>query len=155
HEGHGWQGTPGIEGHRAGTGFSPAFVMTGVASSATSVTVSAEDHAAGLQLEAVLVVTPAGLVRQRLTLTNVGADRYDLLALAPTFPLPSTARELLTTTGRHLRERSPQRHDLVVGTHVRESRRGRPGADASLLVVAGTPGFGFERGLVHAVHAAW
>ncbi|MEP7764531.1 alpha-galactosidase [Sanguibacter sp. 25GB23B1] len=155
HEGFGWQGTPGIEGHRAGRDFSPALTTTDVESTASSLVVTAEDPAAGLTVRAELHVTPAGLVRQCLTVTNTGDTGYEVLALSPTFPLPSTARELLTTTGRHLRERSPQRHDLVVGTHVRESRRGRPGADASLLLAAGTPGFGFERGLVHAVHAAW
>jgi len=38
---------------------------------------------------------------------------------------------------------------------VRESRRGRPGADASLLLAAGRPGFGFETGRVHGIHVAW
>ena len=155
HEGHGWQGAPGLEGHSGGQAFSPAFTTSGIDASASTLTVVAEDATAGLVLSVELEVTHAGLLRQRLTVTNQGASAYDVLALTPTFPLPSTARELLTTTGRHLRERSPQRHALVVGTHVRESRRGRPGADASLLLAAGTPGFGFERGLVHAVHTAW
>src|SRR5690606_2807964 len=35
------------------------------------------------------------------------------------------------------------------------SRRGRPGADATLLLAAGVPGFGFERGRVHGIHLAW
>ena len=38
---------------------------------------------------------------------------------------------------------------------MRESRRGRPGSDASLVLAAGRRGFGFERGLVYAVHLAW
>ena len=37
------------------------------------------------------------------------------------------ATELLDLTGRHLRERSPQRHAFTLGTHVRENRRGRTG----------------------------
>jgi alpha-galactosidase len=78
-----------------------------------------------------------------------------LQSLAATFPVPESANELLDTYGRHLRERAPQRHAFTVGKHERESRRGRPGADATLLQVVGAKGFGFERGVVHAVHLAW
>ena len=38
---------------------------------------------------------------------------------------------------------------------VREARHGRTGPDATLLMVAGTPGFGFRHGEVWAVHVAW
>ena len=62
------------------------------------------------------------------------------------FPVPWDATELLDTTGHHLRERTPQRRPFTFGTHLRESRRGRPGADATLLLAAGRPGFGFETG---------
>jgi alpha-galactosidase len=44
---------------------------------------------------------------------------------------------------------------LTVGTHSRQARGGRGGLDGTLLLAAGAPGFGFERGLVHAVHIAW
>ena len=88
----------------------------------------------------------AGLFRQRIRLENHSAEPYSLAALAPTFPVPGDLDELLDTTGRHLRERSPQRHAFTIGTHVRESRRGRPGSDASLVLAAGRAGFGFERG---------
>ena len=71
------------------------------------------------------------------------------------FPVPGDLDEVFDTTGRHLRERSPQRHAFTIGSHVRESRRGRPGSDASLVLAAGRAGFGFERGLVYAVHVAW
>ena len=71
------------------------------------------------------------------------------------FPVPWDATELLDTTGRHLRERSPQRRPFTFGTHLRESRRGRPGADSTLLLAAGRPGFGFETGRVHGIHVAW
>ena len=44
---------------------------------------------------------------------------------------------------------------LHVGTHSRENRRGRTGADSAYVLHAGTPGFGFESGEVRAVHTGW
>ena len=151
----GWLGTPGLEGHRGGRVFSPSFALTSIEHGPTTATVAAADEHGALSLVVDLEVTDAGLVRQRLSLTNTGSDDYALLALAATFPVPAQATEIMDTTGRHLRERSPQRRAFTVGTHLRESRKGRPGADATLLLAAGTPGFGFERGQVHAVHVAW
>lgn len=154
-ESSGWLGTPGLTGHRAGRDFSTALVADDIEADGTAATIRATDAAAGLTATIELHVTDAGLLRQRITLENLAAEPYALTALAPTFPLPRDLDELLDTTGRHLRERSPQRHAFTIGSHVRESRRGRPGADASLLLAAGRAGFGFERGLVYAVHAAW
>ncbi|MEI5584350.1 MULTISPECIES: alpha-galactosidase [unclassified Agromyces] len=154
-ESSGWLGTPGLAGHRGGRFFSTRLATVGIESDAASATVTARDDAAGLEATIELEVTGSGLFRQRITLRNLSAEPYEVVSLSPVFPVPATAGELLDTTGRHLRERSPQRHDFTIGTHVRESRRGRPGADASLVLAAGRPGFGFERGLVHAVHTAW
>jgi alpha-galactosidase len=42
-----------------------------------------------------------------------------------------------------------------MGAWVRESRRGRTGHDATLGLLAGTPGFGFGHGEIWAVHVAW
>ncbi|TDT61724.1 alpha-galactosidase [Frigoribacterium sp. PhB116] len=160
--------TPGSDSTPGSTG------VTGT--SGTVVTITAADPAAELGITITLRLDPHGLLHQRLRLTNTAAGStgddareldasaaaaldtaatYELGELAASFPLPHTAGEVLDTTGRHLRERTPQRHDLTIGRYDRESRRGRPGADATLLVATGTPGFGFERGLVHAAHLAW
>jgi alpha-galactosidase len=158
----GWQGTPGLSGSRRGQSFSPALQTTEVVLGLddagvddAAATITAVDDIAGLALEVTLTVTESGLLTQQVTLTNSGESDYDLTSLATTFPLPATATEILDSSGRHLRERTPQRHAFTIGRHERESRTGRPGADATLLLSAGTPGFGFERGLVHAVHLAW
>jgi alpha-galactosidase len=156
-ESSGWLGTPGLVGHRDGRNFSTKLVTESIdvdEASATAV-IRAADAAAGLAATITVQVTASGLLRQRITLENTAAEPYSLVALTSTFPVPVDLGELLDTTGRHLRERSPQRHAFTIGTHVRESRRGRPGADASLVLAAGRTGFGFERGLVHAVHVAW
>ncbi|KZE92026.1 Alpha-galactosidase [Agromyces sp. NDB4Y10] len=154
-ESSGWLGTPGLAGHRDGRDFSTRLATVDVQTDAATATITARDDAAGLEATIELEVTASGLFRQRITLRNLADAPYSVVALTPFFPMPATADQLLDTTGRHLRERSPQRHEFTIGTHLRESRRGRPGADASLVIAAGRRGFGFERGMVHAVHTAW
>ncbi|TFC58992.1 alpha-galactosidase [Cryobacterium sp. TMB1-7] len=151
----GWQGTPGLTGSRAGRFFSPALLTTAIEHTGDTLTVHATDDINRLALRIDLAVDAAGVLSSSLTLTNTGDDDYDLVDLCVTLPLPASATEILDTTGRHLRERSPQRHAFTQGRHQRDSRKGRPGADATLLLAAGTPGFGFESGLVHAAHLAF
>ena len=151
----GWLGTPGIEGHRDGASFSARLRTARVDGTGDRLTIGLIDEEAGLAAEVDLSLGVSGLLHQRITLRNTGDTRYTLQSLAAAFPLPPDATELLDTTGRHLRERAAQRHAFTVGTHLRESRRGRPGADATLLLAAGRPGFGFESGRVHGIHVAW
>ena len=155
-ESEGWQNEPGLIGCRAdGTGFTPELTVREIEVSEHAVTVLADDSAAGLAVRFELELGEGGLLRQRVELENRGTDDYTVQSLSLTFPLPASAVELLDTTGRHLKERSPQRHAFTIGEHTRNSRRGRPGADASLLMFAGERGFGFRRGLVHGIHVAW
>lgn len=173
----GWLGTPGLSGHRGGTAFSSAFVTTGVevdagrdadgstataedgAPLAASVTVEAEDEAAGLRLAWRLELLADGLLRHRAGVTNLGVEHqagspFDLSGLDVVLPLPREAREILDFTGRHLRERSPQRHEFTAGTHLRETRRARA-HDGTLLLLAGEPGFSYAAGEVWGTHVAW
>ncbi|WP_247826559.1 alpha-galactosidase [Arthrobacter antioxidans] len=153
----GWQGTPGLTGDRAGAQLYPRFTVTSMdrQPEGDGALVEARDDDAGLTVRAHLGLTASGLFTQRLELTNTGDDDYEVRALNLFFPLHHTAAEILDTTGRHLRERSPQRHALTTGTYTRTSRRGRPGADATVLLAAGTRGFGFEHGHVQGIHLAW
>lgn len=164
----GWLGIPGVAAHRKGRDFSTSFVVrrvevsgegtgegAGGGSGPATLRVEAEDRDAAVSLVIELELLPSGLFRQRATLSNEGSGGITVDGLLLTLPVPSRARELLDMTGRHLRERSPQRHAFTQGTHVRESRNGRTGLDASLVMVAGEPGFGFERGEVWGVHVAW
>ncbi|TDN90698.1 alpha-galactosidase [Microbacterium sp. BK668] len=151
----GWLGTPVFEGHRSGAGFSARFDVAGVQSNDHRATLALVDSETRLAAQVELRIGAGGLFHQRLTLRNTGETPYTLQSAHLAFPVPWDATELLDTTGHHLRERSPQRYAFPFGTHVRESRRGRPGADASLLFAAGRPGFGFETGRVHGIHVAW
>ncbi|WP_020097727.1 alpha-galactosidase [Microbacterium sp. 11MF] len=151
----GWAGTPTLEGHRDGEDVGALFALTDLRATEDTLELHFTDSEMQLSARYELRVTASGLVRARTTVRNDGAGVYTVQALHTTLPLPWDATEILDTTGRHLRERSAQRHELTFGTHVRESRRGRPGADFTLLLAAGTPGFGFERGTVHGAHLAW
>jgi alpha-galactosidase len=151
----GWLNTPGIEGHRDGAGFSVRFAVADVQANDHRAIIALSDPEARLAAQLELRVGAAGLLRQRMTLRNIADTRYTVQSLLLAFPVPWDATELLDTTGRHLRERMPQRREFTFGTHLRESRRGRPGADATLLLAAGRRGFGFETGRVHGIHVAW
>ncbi|RMB62313.1 alpha-galactosidase [Tessaracoccus antarcticus] len=150
----GWLGTPGIEGHGA-RGSSLSFRVTGLEVSEHEASLRLTDEESGLTADLELRVGASGLFHQRITVHNASEDNFTLTSLHAAFPVPWDGSELVETTGRHLRERSAVRHEFSFGTHLRESRRGRPGADATLLLATGRPGFGFERGRVHGIHVAW
>ena len=157
----GWAGLPGLRGHRGGRDWSPRFTATSwepvVASEGGgTLTVRAVDPVARLDLGLTIRLEPSGLVRLQAVLRNDDpAEPYQLDGLVLTVPVPVTSAELLDLTGRWSHERVPQRQPFTVGARVRDSRRGRTGHDASLLLAAGAPGFGFRSGEAWAVHTAW
>ena len=113
---------------------------------------SARDDEAGLALSITLELSPQGVLRTRARLTDLFTGRgvtempYTLDGLTLSLPVPRRAAELLDFAGRHLRERAPQRRPFDIGARVRDNRRGRTGADATTLLVAGTEGFDFGVG---------
>jgi len=162
----GYTGRPGISGSREGRAWSPAFATTSVElagtdvgewaeSGAAELVVAARDDEAELELDLRIELLPSGLVRLRAGLTNTAAAPYSVDQIVLALPVPAQASELLDFAGRWGREKTPQRAPFAVGSHLREGRKGRTGADAATLIHAGTPGFGFEHGEVWAVHTAW
>ncbi|WP_446219352.1 alpha-galactosidase [Micromonospora sp. IBHARD004] len=177
----GWSGRPGLAGHRNGRDWSTAFRLdvSDVGSDpgrvapgegavvvseedgahdgpgAARVTVRAADAGAALSLTIEIALDAHGLLTVRHRLRNDGDAPYEVRELTPVLPVPAVATELLDLTGRWCRERAPQRHPWPMGAWVREGRHGRTGHDATLLLVAGTAGFGFGHGEVWAVHTAW
>lgn len=128
--------TPALEGHRDGAGSSILFSLVSVSSDEHAVSLELADVEAGLTARIDLSLGVAGLLTQRVSLRNTGDTTFTVDRLQAVFPLPWEATEILDTTGHHLRERAPQRRALAIGTHLRESRRGRPGADATVLLAA-------------------
>ena len=154
----GYAGWPGVTGHRDGRGWSPLFTVNGVERTVGSqaLVVRGTDADAALEVVVEVELTPSGLVRVRAGLTNTHTiEPYWVEAVHVALPVPPVADELLDLAGRHLRERAPQRQPFHVGTRLRETRRGHGGHDASLLLVAGTSGFGFRSGEVWGLHVAW
>ncbi|HYJ67204.1 MAG TPA: alpha-galactosidase [Nocardioidaceae bacterium] len=153
----GHAGRPGLVVRRAGDGSSwaPRFTDCTATASDAEATVHADDHDLGLSLRSTLSVEESGLLRMRNAVTNTGADPLAVAGLEVVVPVPDRAAEVLHLTGRWCRERHPQRQPLHDGALVREGRHGRTGHDATLLMAAGEPGFGFGHGEVWAVHVAW
>ena len=117
--------------------------------------IAARDAEQGVGMRLLIELDRSGLVRQRASICNIGDGALEVDKVELGFALPAQATELLTMTGHHLRERSPQRQPLTVGRFEKPSLTGRPDFDASLLMCAGEPGFGFEHGEVYAVHVGW
>ena len=151
----GWSGRPGLAGHRDGADWSPAFTVTSLAVTDSAVTADAEDTVAGLTVRVTIEMLGSGLVRARAGVTNTADGLYTVDDLTLAMPIPSGAREILDFAGRWGKERTPQRRELVVGTHQREGRKGRTGTDAATVLTVGEPGFGFAHGQVWGVHTAW
>lgn len=154
----GWVGTPGLRGHRVGADFSTALLVTSIDvtedAQAAVVVVHARDDDADVAVAWRAELLDTGMLRLRAELSNDGWTTYDLAGMDLVLPLPRQATELLDFTGRAVRERSPQRHPVVMGTHLRESRRARA-HDGTVLLLAGEPGFDHHGGRVWGVHVAW
>ncbi|MBV9169281.1 MAG: alpha-galactosidase, partial [Chloroflexi bacterium] len=158
--GQGWPGQPGLRGHREGSAWSPLFTVTDIAreddeQGTQGLRIDAHDAEAELGFRLEIDLLPSGVLRLRSIVRNHGDSGYTLDGLVLALPVPRRATELLDLTGRHLRERSPQRQTFDIGARVRDSWRGRTGLDATLLLTAGTPGFGFRSGEVWGIHVAW
>ena len=161
----GWVGRPGLRGSRGGVGWSTRFTVTSVTLDGAPVdgfvdagpgllVVEAEDAEAQLGLRIELELLDSGLIRARARVTNLGPS-YALEDLVLALPVPAQASEVFDFAGRWGMERLAQRRAFTVGTHLREGRKGRTGADAATLLHVVEPGTDFARGEAWAVHTAW
>ena len=161
----GFAGMPALEGHRTGGSAAAATPrLSGWAlvvedgqnqDQDAAVRLSAADPEAGWAVQVDLELSTAGLLRMRTSVTNTLDGVLHLAAVRNALPVGHHATELLDLTGRWCKERVPQRHPWVQGAYRRDSRRGRTCHDATLVMVVGTPGFGFSQGELWAVHTAW
>ncbi|CAH0182606.1 Alpha-galactosidase [Microbacterium sp. Bi128] len=164
----GWEGKPGLVGHRDGRSWSPRFVLEGVEidgsavsdaglveTGAASLVFRAHDAEAGLGLILEIELLASGLLRTRAEVRNAAEGIYTVDDVNLALPVPIRAREILDFAGRWSRERVPQRRDLVVGIHEREGRKGRTGPEAATVLSVGTPGFGFSSGEVWGIHVGF
>jgi alpha-galactosidase len=155
--------TPGLRGHRlggdgatvSGLSWSTSLRTANIEVEDRRLLVEAADADAELGLVTEVEALPGGALRARHRLTNTGTTPYMLEALDVSLPVPDSHTEVLDFTGRHERERIPQRHELTDGVWSRESRRGKPGAEAPTLLVAGVPGFSTTHGEAVGAHVGW
>ena len=157
--GSGFPGRPGLAGRRGG-GHDWAPRCTELASwtahdDGRALEAVSVDPVAQLRLTTALALSVEGVLTARATLTNTGERRWSLDALTVSLALPEHADELLTFTGRHVRELHPRRAPWGHGAFVVENRRGRTSHEHPSLVYAGTTGFGEWQGEVWGAHLAW
>lgn len=164
-----WSGSfarPSVRGHRvvmedgrsklsAGRDWSPLFRISAPPTvEDTHMSIEMQDAAAGLKLVFECEVLLGGSLRMRYRLGNQGDGLYLVEAVEVRLPLPDDFTEILDFTGRHERERTPQRHRIADGTWLRDGRRGKPSFEGATLI-AGTEGFTFAQGSVIEVQPAW
>lgn len=169
--GYGWPGRVAVEGHRGGAAWSTRFEVVkflldgrtlhagdAVRAGAGAVRAVAEDSFAQLRLELELELGEQGLLRHRATLVNIAsaeAAPFDLGALRLALPVPQRATEVLSFGGGWAEEKIPFRQIHRYGTLSRESRRGRTGLDATMVLAVGESGFDFRTGDVWMLHVGF
>lgn len=175
----GWAGRPGLVGDRQGLAWAPDFSITsatftpadpdasGTSQAQRTLTEPFHQFGAGrlewhvsspenVELTLTVELTPEGVLRARSSVTNVGRDGYRLGELAVALPVPSRAQQIMDFAGHWGQERVAQdRKPFTVGLHLREGRKGRTGADAAHMIIAGESGFGFAHGEVWGVHTGF
>ncbi|WP_370291506.1 alpha-galactosidase [Nocardioides sp.] len=158
---HGLLTRPHLRGHRRlpaaapDHGWTTRFTVVSTSTTTREWRARLEDDAAGLALDVRATAEAGGLLGVRYELTNIGEGDYALDGLEVVLPVADWAVEVVDFTGRHERERSPQRSTVTDGLYLREARGGRPGLEGTGLVCVGSPGVDTDRGRVAAVHVAW
>jgi len=144
-----------VEGDRTGGAWSTRFRTDDVTATSDTLRITGHDDGAGLRLVWEAESLAGGGLRLRCTLTNTASTAYVVEGLEVVVPVGDHLTEVLDLTGRHERERSPQRHEVTDGLWLREERGGRPGLEAATLVALGTPHFSTTHGEVVGVHVGW
>ncbi len=154
-EGDGWAGRPGIQLHRGGILVNPRWRVRRTTVNESALTVEAQDSDAAATLILRLEIAAGGVVRLVHTVRNDAAEPLGVDWLEPTLPIPARATHLTTLDGRWSREKRAVTTEAPVGAVTRQSRRGRPGHDATTFFALseGQPHWG--SGDVWAVHTAW
>ncbi|MUH59204.1 alpha-galactosidase [Bifidobacterium canis] len=150
-----WSGETRFVVRRGGTELFCKFVVTSLLCDESGVTLTARDDEQHVEIEWTCEMRESGLIRQRAQVHNLATGELEVGKVELGFAVPADMTEILTTTGHHLHERSPQRQQLTIGRFQKASMVGRPDFDASLLLSVGRPGFGFTHGDVYSVHVGW
>ena len=116
--------------------------------------VEAGDDEAGLDLLTVLRLHPSGVLEAGHTLRNLGCALPGVAARG--HPAPAGQGGRAARPDRALVPRAhPPAAPAAPGRLGARGRHGRTGHDATLVLAAGTPGFGFRSGEVWGLHLGW
>lgn len=157
----GFAGRPGLLGHRrGGAAWAPRFGAPEVevgddGEGGRRLVTTASDPVARLTLRCSLRLTAGGALVARAELTNDGDERYLLDALSLSLPVPEHAAELLTLSGRWIKEAQLERHPWPSGAWTAENRSGRTSHEHVPVLWAVSPGAGEWHGEVWGAHLAW
>lgn len=153
--GQGFPGRPGLAAHRGGLDWASFALLVDVEQAADRLVLASRDEAHGLelihdlQISGDVLVATTGLINR-----SVEALQVDHLA-APIIPLPGFVREIIGFEGRWSGEFQLQRHQLSMGTWLRENRRGRTSHDAFPGLLAIERDANEARGLAYGFHLGW
>ena len=152
----GSQARPGVQGHRpGGRDWSPRFTTCEVETTSRSVTTRSHDEVARLRLDTQMVLDESGALCVSATLTNEGDSRFLLDALTVSLPVPSTARDLTTYSGRWSRESATHRQTIDHGAWTVENRTGRTSHEYPPTLWWSTTNAREWSGEVWGMHLAW
>jgi alpha-galactosidase len=149
-------GRPGLEGRRLdGSGWAPRFSYVSHVLVGNSLVCEAADVHAGLRMVSHIELHKSGVVTVGASVTNVGADRYDLDSLLLSLPVPGEAREMLTFGGRWSSEFRIERAPINLGVHSVENRSGRTSHGRVPFAIVGPTNFTESSKEVWAAHVGW
>ena len=153
--GQGFPGRPGLAAHRGGRDWATFALLVDVQTSLDRLQFTSRDEAHGITIVAELQLVQNVLIATT-HLTNSGSEPLTVDHLtAPVLPLPGFIGEIIAFEGRWAGEFQTRRHDLGMGSWVRENRRGRTSHDAFPGLFAVERGTNETRGLAHGVHLGW
>jgi alpha-galactosidase len=151
----GWFGEAGVTARRDGVPCALHATPVDARHDDTSATWQLADvhNAVALAISAALDET--GVLRLSAAIANTGDTPLEVGALGITVPLPDDCTELVTIGGRWAMEACEERRPWGRTVQVVSSNRGRSSHQQHPTVLAGTTGFGENRGTVWGVHLAW
>ncbi|MDF2562179.1 MAG: alpha-galactosidase [Microbacterium sp.] len=150
----GYHGRFGLECDRDGAAAGLGFCVqsTRVGDAEIDVTATSGD---GVKVSITASTDPSGMIAMEAAVANLGPGDLRISSLELALPVPHGADESLTFTGRHGRERSPQRAKLQMGTMIHEARQGRVGHNGPYGLIVGGSGFSEATGEVWCVQLEW
>lgn len=148
-------GIPALLGHHEGKNFSTNFTVSKINFTDNFLEVEARDEVASLKLGAKFTLDPSGILLIENEVTNNSDKTFTLEALSTWLPIPNRAHDVMSFSGRWVKERQMQRSSIDYGIFARESREGRSGHDATIVMLALTKDCGFQNGEVWSCGLAW